>query len=73
MSQVEQNLFRRSLSTPGQGNAFFFSFCCDLGVTLKKSYMCDDQVISRTRTDSYLSKAAFQATLLIDTFVVDIG
>lgn len=41
--------------------------------TLKKSYMCDDQVSSRTCTDSYLSRAGSQATLLIDMLVVDVG
>lgn len=35
--------------------------------------MCDDQVSSRTRTDSYLSRAGSQATLLIDMLVVDVG
>lgn len=70
-TSLEQNLFRRSLSTLGQRNA---SSCfCDLEVTLKKSYMCDDQVSSRTRTDSYLSRAGSQATLLIDMLVVDVG
>lgn len=52
---------------------FFFFFLCDLGVTLKKSYMCDDQLSSRTRTDPYLSRAGSQATLLIDMLAVDAG